>query len=79
MNRAKLTYFDLLLHTKANSNRCDKYGLTWLQMSMSYSRYTNLSRKLNIELARKVMDGMEYMNLESIDCNYTKQATIEDW
>ena len=57
---------------------CDKYGLAWLRISMSYSRYTNLSQKLNSDLAWKVMDGIKDVILKSVKCNCDKPSALED-
>ena len=46
---------------------------------MSYSRFTNMGQKLNSDLAGKVMEGIEDVNLQDRDCNCNVQSKLEDY
>ena len=50
------------LHARVKRLR-DKYKLSWLRISMSYSRFTNLGQKWNSDLTGKIMDGIHDKNL----------------
>eukprot|EP00956_Cyclotella_meneghiniana_P019391 scaffold33193_cov70-Cyclotella_meneghiniana.AAC.8 len=47
----------------------DKYGLSWLRISMSYHKISNPGKKLHNDLSSKVMKGIIDKEEQDLPCN----------
>ena len=56
----------------------NKYNLTWLKISISYSRYTNLAKKFNSDLTNKVIKNIVDYNKMDRPCNCDKRYLKKD-
>lgn len=56
----------------------NKYGLTWLRVSMSFHKYTSLGQKFNSDLNVKVMDGIIDGDLPDRECKCQARSKKDD-
>ena len=71
------TIWGLPIHKRLKKLR-DKYKLSWLRISMSYSRFSNLGQKMNSDLTGKIMEGIVDENLIDRACNCNVRSLLED-
>ena len=63
------------LHARVKRLR-DKYKLSWLRTSMSYSGFTNLGQKWSSDLTGKIMDGIHDKDFKWKKCNCYKTSKL---
>ena len=61
-------FWKVPLHAIINKIKA-KYGLSWLRISMSHHRFTNLRETLQVDLTGKIMHGTESKDFMKEPCN----------
>jgi hypothetical protein len=55
----------------------DKHGLTWLRVSMSYHRFTNLRGIFQSDLMKKLIEGIVSRDFQDLKCNCNKLSKVD--
>jgi hypothetical protein len=55
----------------------NKHELTWLQVTMSYHKFSNLREIFQGDLNRKVMDGIISRNFRDRACNCNRASKVD--
>jgi hypothetical protein len=56
---------------------CNKYGLTWLRVSMSYHRFSNLRGIFQGDLTKKLMERVISRDFQDLSCNCNKVTKVD--